>query len=90
MLLLAGLKMVPTSSRCASECVHACVCEYHTFNISPMCNPSLFIQVQLVSSGGRSGNFSSPLTMECSGSAPLVKSFLTIVMCVAMATVTYS
>ena len=46
---------------------------------------SSFDQVQLVSSDGRSGNFSSPLTMECSGSVPLVKSLMTIVMCVVMA-----
>ena len=43
-----------------------------------------------MSSDGRFGNFSSPLTMECSGSAPLVKSLMTIVMCVVMAMLVYT
>ena len=84
MLLLADLKMVPTSFRCAFKCVRTCVFN----NLCFKSIPSLFIQVQLMSSDGRSGNFSSPLTMECSGSAPLVRSFLTIVMCVVMAVMT--
>ena len=41
-----------------------------------------------MSSDGRSGNFSSPLTVECSGSAPLVRSLMTVVMCVVMAVMT--
>ena len=66
--------------------MHNYVHAYHTFNIIS----TLFIQVQFVSSDGRSGNLSSPLIVECSRSAPLVKSLMTIVMCVVMVMLVYT
>ena len=58
-----------------------CKCTYTYVHVFVYFN---FVQVQLVSSDGRAGN-SSSFTFECSGSAPLAKSIMTVVLCVAMA-----
>ena len=42
-----------------------------------------------MSSDGRTGNVSN-FTVECSGSAPLAKSIMTVVLCVAMAIMAFT